>query len=70
MSKNENKPKLHDVCEALAAEGRLQEKYSQIGHSVKSAQARKEMEKLVELSVEKMKILYKIVCNTPWELKK
>lgn len=64
------KSNLADMCEALASELRWQEKYFQFRKSVRSAQAKKDMGKLAKLSLEKMKILYRIITDAPWEIKK
>lgn len=64
------KPDLADMCEALAFEIRWGKNYSAYRKLVQSTRAKRDMEKLAELSVEKTKILYRIITDADWEIKK
>ena len=55
-----------DLCESLAKEGRLAQDYVQFDKKARNEDFKKELKELKKLSVEKMRILHKIIKEGPW----
>lgn len=57
---------LMDLSEALALEGRLAQKYVKYQEEAKNEEFKNDLVSLEKLSVEKMRILHKLIKNSPW----
>lgn len=57
---------LMDLSEALAKEGRLAQDYVKYQNEAKNEGFKKSLKMLEKLSVEKMKILHKLISEGPW----
>lgn len=55
-----------DLSEALAKEGRLAQDYVKFGKEAKNEGFKKALRDLEKLSVEKMRILHKVIKEGPW----
>ncbi len=55
-----------DLSESLAKEGRLAQDYVKFGKEAKNESFKKSLKELEKLSVEKMRILHKIIKEGPW----
>ncbi|MBU0531276.1 hypothetical protein KJ910_02160 [Patescibacteria group bacterium] len=61
-------PNIMDLSEALALEGRLAQEYEDLGKQVKSKSGKKDMNKLSDLSKEKMSILLELIKKGKWNV--
>ena len=57
---------LIDLSETLAKEGRLAQDYIKFRKEAKNKEFKKSLKELEKLSVEKMKIIHKIIKNQNW----
>lgn len=58
-----------DLCESLAQEGRLAQKYTNYKKETKDKKGKERIDKLVELSKKKMAILHELIKEGRWNLK-
>ena len=57
---------LMDISEALAKEGRLAQEYERLKEEAVNEEFKLQLEELGKLSVEKMRILHKIIKEGSW----
>lgn len=55
-----------DIAEALASEARLAQKYENLQQKAINEKFKKDLDNLLKLSVQKMKILRNIIKEGPW----
>ena len=60
---------LMDICEALAQEGKLAQKYAGFQKEIKDKNGKARMEQLIELSKKQMDILLQIIKEGNWVTK-